>query len=485
MSIRRVAIVGAGPAGIAAAEYLAKSSPEVEIVIFEKGRSAPSRICPIDWGRACRGCQGSCNVTSGFGGCLQYGDAIKLSRFPAGRRLGALLGDYYCELESEALALFGVHGEEFSPQAEIPLWEGVRVRSYPVAEIGEARLALTLLEKYEFLSRRCDVRMSTRVLEILRISQGFVVISQGVGGKAVVQDCVDAVLIAVGRSGIADMTNWLDTAGIESKPAKLSVGVRFEMPAYLLSPLYKIHKDFKYTERRQGLKIKSFCFSAHPESGGMIKYCHYQDQFDKEVIFLDAHTNVDRASCSGPVGNFALLAQVEIDGSAREWINSSLVPLYSARYAGQPIWQPLAELVDGFAVRPDVRPSVASLQRGIIGEIIPLEMLREILGSYESLVRLAGEIGGYDTGLFYESVAILAPAVEFAWDTIDVTSSFETSVDNFFVLGDCAGLAQGVLQSAISGLAASKELVGRGILGSATERIPRSLTGNLSPVVIR
>ncbi|MDQ3816254.1 MAG: FAD-dependent oxidoreductase [Acidobacteriota bacterium] len=455
---KKVAIIGTGPAGLAAAEALSKRAPHISVVLFDKGRPASARTCPVDMNRGCGGCRGTCNVISGFGGCLQYGDAMKLSRFPAGRRLKALLQDSYDSLEYEAMEFFEALDEEFIGTPTEQLGD-IRIRTYPVAEVGEARLATLLLSKYTYLKEKYDVRLRTRVTNIERHGDEFLVESQRQGiAKG---DWFDAVLVAAGRSGITDVVKWITANNIESTPGTFSLGIRFELPSYLLSPLYAAHKDFKFTDRRFKSKIKSFCFSAHPETGGMLKYCHYQDQFNSAVIFLDAHTNID-----GPVhdqeclGNFALLMQVDTNGSARDWINSSFVPTYSQVYAGRPIWQPLTEILGG-TTRNSVQPSVRDIQRGEITKVIPENILVPLLSSYSSLSLTAAEHGGYDVSQYRDLAIAMAPAVEFVWDTVNVSSSFETNINNFFVLGDSAGLAQGILQAAISGFAASRELISR------------------------
>src|ERR1051326_4015499 len=86
-----VLVIGAGPGGIAAADLLSGSGARVLLV--DAGRPYQRRACPVDMGRSCHGCRNVCNVISGFGGSIHFGDGVKLSRFPSGRRLAELLGE--------------------------------------------------------------------------------------------------------------------------------------------------------------------------------------------------------------------------------------------------------------------------------------------------------------------------------------------------------------------------------------------------------
>jgi uncharacterized protein len=479
----RVAIIGAGPAGIAAAETLSNYISQVDVVIFDKGRPILSRPCPVDLNSFCKQCNGICNVMSGFGGCLQYGDAIKLSRYPAGRRLKALLGDSYRLLELEAINFFSTLESEFT-QSKIDWLGNFQIRSYPVAEISEDRLSKLLINKYLFLSQKHDVRLKTRVINITGFDSGYQITSECNG--TLTNDNFDAVIVAVGRSGIVDAAQWFTCNNIKTKPGSLSIGVRFELPTSLLKPLYNIHKDFKYSDRQYGTKIKSFCFSAHPDTGGVIKYCNYQDQFQSPVIFLDAHTNVNKSVQSDSKeckGNFALLFQIQTECSARDWVNTSFVSKYSKLFDGKPIWQPIQELIDENSkskIDTSIQPSVKDIYRGNINSLLADEIVQPILSSYRSLCTEASRINGDSISKYYDKTIVMAPAVEFMWDTVDVSSSFETNARNFFVLGDCAGVAQGILQAAISGISAAQAILHRQLVAQISEDNFRSTAVLLS-----
>jgi uncharacterized protein len=467
MKKTQIAIIGTGPAGIAAADFLSNYTSLFDVVIFDKGRSIFTRPCPVDLNSACQGCNGICNVISGFGGCLQYGDAIKLSRYPSGRRLKSLLGDSYHLLELEAMKFFSTSTSEFT-QSNNDWLGNFQVRSYPVAELSEDRLANFLINKYKLLKQKHDVRLKTRVINIIPFNTGYQITS--VCNGIFKCDNFDAVIVAVGRSGITDASKWFISNNIKLTPGTLSIGLRFELPTYLLEPLYNIHKDFKFSSKQNGAKIKSFCFSAHPSTGGVIKYCNYQDQFQSPVILLDAHTNISKSRQNDGeerMGNFALLFQIQSNCSSHDWINTSFISKYSKLFDGRPIWQPILELInENNGSRVDVlnQPSVKDISRGSIESLLSGEVIQPILSSYHSLCKEASRISGNSIFEYYYKTIVMAPAVEFIWDTVEVSSSFETNARNFFVLGDCAGLAQGILQATISGISAAKEISHRQLL---------------------
>src|SRR6266498_2688826 len=137
-----VLVIGAGPAGLAAAAHLGGVA-RLSVLVVDAGRHFAKRPCPVDRQHRCRGCGGICNVISGFGGSIHYGDGVTLSRFRSGRRLSELLGDgASAELEGRALRLFTTsapatfRGVADSVNARVPF----TLKDYPVATLSSAQV---------------------------------------------------------------------------------------------------------------------------------------------------------------------------------------------------------------------------------------------------------------------------------------------------------------------------------------------------------
>ncbi|MFI5705182.1 hypothetical protein ACIA78_34730 [Streptomyces xanthochromogenes] len=145
-----VVIAGAGPAGLACAHALRTREPALSVLLVEAGRTYRKRPCPVDRGHGCTGCGGVCNVVSGFGGCLHYGDGAKLSLLPSGRRLvphlgaeraDALCAEAYAWLTAPLSARPALTGQGLSPRAVTAFAEhDLKIREYPVAVLGESAL---------------------------------------------------------------------------------------------------------------------------------------------------------------------------------------------------------------------------------------------------------------------------------------------------------------------------------------------------------
>ena len=388
---------------------------------------------------------------------MHYGDSIKLSRYPAGRKLATLLGAVrYEKLERQATAFFGVDEEDFTPNTSRPFGP-FDVRGYPVAEYGERALQDFILRTLESCRKRASLHLRTKVTGLeLQPNGTFRLATEWSGRKA--QDEADRVVIGTGRSGFADSVGMLRSLNIQLPDPTFSIGIRIEMPARLLSHLYDVHKDFKFSKAYGPHKVKSFCFSSTANRGGRLKYCHYQDQFRWPMIFLDGHSYVDsRPPRDEGLGNFALLVQQHA-GDAQSWINYEFGTRYTERFSGKPFYEHASAFLgmsESQNASPGLAPSVADLQYGAVSEVFSVATLDPLRSALrDTLSIIAGR-----TGATIETIAaqtnIIAPEFEFFWPTVGVSCAFETECRGLFVIGDAAGVAQGNLQAAISGIAAA------------------------------
>lgn len=460
-----VLVIGAGPAGMMAADRLAQAGARVLLV--DAGRSHVRRICPVDRLKSCNGCRGICNVISGFGGSIHYGDGVKLSRFPSGRRLAELLGSARAETFSDQ-ALERMCG------SDLPLFRGaltsitpLPVKDYPVASLSAQQVRTLIGRLHHRLSTnsRVGLRLGTQVTAIEPDDRhGFGVELQTSG----VTDTVTAsrVIAAVGRRGQRWWAGQVRSLGLSYSAPTPSVGLRFETPVGMLRRGALTHDDFKTTLVREGVKVKTFCFCAGP-GGGRIKFTDYGDH-----TLLDGHV-IPEADAS-PTGNFALLAQLcDEAGRPRNsaWIEQNLLAPYRALRTdrpGKPVlqWFPdwrdktlnCTSLAD-FAQRAGHAPSLTDYQIADLASILPPPVHAAMRTVFEELMpSLSGRpLNDHDAA----RIAVIGLELESLWDVLDLTPDMETSLPGLYAAGDCSGLAQGILQAAVAGLAAADHITTR------------------------
>ena len=457
----RIAVVGAGPGGLSCALRVSERATSAQVQVFELGRKQQARLCPVDLGYKCQGCKGVCNVISGVGGSIHYGDSVKISGYPSGRRLLQLIGESeYWKLQTTALSVFGLDENQLVAGSE-DFFHGRALRQYPIAELSELRTARVIDSAIASIKNSGNrIRFRCAVEEVATLVGGGFSLQLREGSSRLIEE-FDALVLATGRAGFSTTNGILDALGIGSKRPNISLGIRLEFPSYLLSPLYSAHTDFKFSEVHDGHKIKSFCFSNRANVGGRIKYCHYQNQFRHEVVFLDGHSNVsddDDDSTRLPTGNFALLAQLSEDLDYN-WLNNQFVERYHKLSNGKPVFQELGAFLGMTGLTAIARsPSVGDCEGEEIAQLIPLEVLYSLRSAASAIVDTIASASGVSSRSVVQRGLVLAPEVEFFWPSVDVSETFETSRSFLYVVGDAAGIAQGNLQAAISGVAAGNAL---------------------------
>jgi len=458
-----VAVLGAGPAGIAAALRLADEGLSVRMV--ESGRTFAHRPCPVDHGRRCYGCGGICNVISGFGGSVHYGDGVKLSKFPSGRRLQELLGPEAAQrLMVDALDLLGARDATFLGLAAD---NAGRYKDYPVASLSSVEVARVVERLHARVAAAKGVRLDLRTAarEIRPNGAGFAIELEPTPGAEAGVMHARRLVVAVGRRGQRWWRGQVRRLGLRHTLPVPSVGVRFECPLGFLAPATAIHPDLKITLVRAGVKVKTFCLCAG-SGGGRVKFTDYGDH-----TLLDGHVVEE---LGGTVGNIALLAQLRDEQGAprnQDWIERHLLQPYRGLRAdrpGKPVlqWYPDFRAgtvtcgdVAAFTRRSGVRPSAADVQVANLASVLGADVHTALCSAFEELLAsLQPSPRSHPAGL--ERVGVLGLELESLWDELALTSGMESSLPGLYACGDCAGLAQGILQAAVSGLAAAEDVIG-------------------------
>jgi len=473
-------VAGAGPGGIAAALAIREQSPDASIAMLEVGHGQSRRPCPVDAGRKCRGCGGICNVVSGFGGCMHYGDGVKLSLFPSGRRLGGLFGEDRAEhLSTKAFGYLNrylpepvqLRGHEIPARMETTFAQhGMDIRPYPVATIGEGSLTGIIDGLYQDLRGDVTIMLDTGLTNVRRNGDFYDLdIVRPGGERSVIQ--TRALVLATGRRGLVTTQQVLKQLGVSAEAPAPSVGVRFEMRSSLLEAVGLGHPDLKVSQRDRPRKTKSFCFCGG-SNGGRVKYTNYQTAFGLPVITLDGHETLDRLPPADRelAGNFGLMCQLPPDGQATDpEFQERLFGLYREIADGRPIAQRLRTFearTDEPMAWPDLarslpfEPSVNDLRTGPVHALLSDEQHAAISLGFRDLMGPILDVAGDDRGLdaLLDQIVVLGLEVEFLWNRVPLSEDSETNISNLFVVGDAAGYAQGIVQAMMMGLAAGQRI---------------------------
>lgn len=215
------------------------------------------------------------------------------------------------------------------------------------------------------------------------------------------------------------------------------------------------------------MKVKTFCFCAGP-GGGRIKFTDYGDH-----TLLDGHV-IPEAGASA-TGNFALLAQLrDQTGRPRDatWVDDHLLAPYRTLRSdrpGKPVlqWYPdfrtrqltCTDLAE-FTQRAGYAPSLRDYQMADLAGILPADVHAALCTVFEELM---GAFTGWSLADHQaRHVGVIGLELENLWDELALSDGMETSLPGLYAAGDCTGLAQGILQAAVAGLAAADRVLATG-----------------------
>ncbi len=477
-----VVIAGAGPAGLACARTISEQHPDLQVLLLEAGRPYKRRPCPVDKGFSCTGCAGICNVVSGFGGSMHYGDGAKLSLLPSGRRLidhfGADTAQDLCTTAytwlTEPLATAPeLLGQNLTDRAiEAFDANALAIREYPVAVLGESTLGRVIEGFHAHLAARVTIRHTAELTAAEPDGTGLLLTVRT--GRTHQHLSAGHLVLATGRRGVTSTTALLRSLGVATELPDISVGVRFEMAAPLLAPIGEEHPDLKITQLDAGArKVKTFCFCGG-SNGGRIKFTNYEGAFGEPVITLDGHETTERpkpADGRELAANFGLLCQAVGRGNALQ-ARDSFLATYRELTGARPFTQTLGAFLDR---RPDssgwpelaaalpFQPSVADLTCGRVDQLFTDDEHASLTAGLRRLLASILDHAGHPATVdaLANQVLVVGPELEFLWDKPAIDHTCRVPGLPVYVIGDSAGIAQGIVQAAMMGIAAGHDITRR------------------------
>lgn len=303
-------VISLGPGGLAAAIEVSGRSSAEKVLIVEKRRSTKLRLCPVDFARQCCNCGGTCNLLSGFVGCIHRGYGVKLSFLPSGRSVYDVLGPRADLLMSRARETveqsLGRSLEFIISPSDDSVDPDVRYKPYPVVVLSteDVRTILDSILSLATRSPKVGLQISSAVIGIEPGSPHTVTLRNSSGGECEKVRATN-VIVAVGRAGLLWWHSALRRHGTHHFQSIPSVGLRFELNHSWLGGAAARHPDYEVTMKSKGRKFESLCYCDGP-GDGRIRLNDYGDfcLLDDHVVSTGDVKLTDRTR-----GNVALLHQ--------------------------------------------------------------------------------------------------------------------------------------------------------------------------------
>lgn len=457
--MRKILIIGAGPAGIFTALELIKLGSSDEITIVEQGHSIENRTCPKYKTKECMHCKPYCNITSGFSGAGAFSDGkLSLSHdvggdFPTlvGEQVAQDFIDYTDKIYLEFGADTKVEGAQETPEIreirKAATIAGLKLVDCPIRHLGTERAHKLYYDIEQYL-----IKNGVKILFDKNCSD--IIIENGECKGAVVDGTniyADEIIVATGRKG----ADWLDEMcrvhGIGREAGVVDIGVRVEVRNEIMEKVNKALYESKLIGYPKPFRNKVRTFCQNP--GGFVA----QENYDNNLAVVNGHSYKELKSnntnlailCSSrftyPFDDPIAYAQKVGEMTNMLANDHILVQRLGDIKAGKRTWQ---EELSQTNLKPTLEDAVA----GDITAAIPYRTMVCILGFIEQMDKVVPGFASDETLLY-------APELKFYSNRVKMDKDLNTNVKHLHCLGDASGWTRGLMMSSAMGVYMARKLM--------------------------
>lgn len=443
-----VVIVGGGIGGLMCAYRLMEKSPQLSVLILERGRKLENRSCPILAGKVekCIKCN-PCAIMEGMAGAGAFSDG----KYNITTEYGGWLPDVmkaedvmkYIRQADEILVRYGADKEVYHPDNQLKalcLQHDLHMQQAEVKHLGTDANYGTMLKLIHSMDGHVDIETEAVVSDVDKESHDVIFTQRGkekhVKGKAVV--------FAVGRIGNRMFQKWCEDNHVACTNNQVDIGVRVELPYEIWEAFSKRIYEPKilYKSGHYGDTTRMFCFN---ERGYVVT------ENSDGVLTVNGHSYKDKAKQSNN-SNFALLSSTYFTEPFNEPVAYArdIAALANKISGGYVLVQRLGDLEKGqrtTAVRlskSSVKPTLDAVP-GDLSLCMPKRQLDNIVETLHALDKVAPGTANYDT-LLYGVECKYYSARPHAKDFM------LEGTDEIYALGDGAGFTRSLAQAAANGL---------------------------------
>jgi uncharacterized FAD-dependent dehydrogenase len=435
VNVPDLAIIGSGPAGLFAAYQLSRLSPGLSIQILANDPN-PRSSALAKPPRA----RDSPVTDKGLGGSGRFAD--KLYFDSAGGWLESQAPEYARALMAYSAEIFERFGglserKAFALDRNIPPMPGLDYKLYkklvPVTFIEYRKLILNIVRKLK--ENGVQIKYSPSVGRIARTSSGYNIQSE----KGSLFRSKN-VLIATGRSSASWFVQQAASLGLRVEPGRPYFGVRVEARTKSVVGLRSWGHDPK-------LKLKSFVRTSSDTKTHCVCFAGHVISCACDNMVLVDGTTFDRPSSNT---SFNVLTRIPQTLSVKRcrYIAQSILRTGD----GKPIVQTMGDFTRGI---PSTAKKIKSNHvEATLKEATPGELTRHLpIDAVTNIIHFLAQIMQTIPGTARGENLVYAPVFEwFSPKVLINKSSGKTGVPGLYVAGDVAGVSQGVVMAAASGL---------------------------------
>ena len=457
--MKKILIIGAGPAGIFTALELIKKGSKDEITIVEQGHLVENRTCPKTKTKECIHCKPYCNITSGFSGAGAFSDGKLSLNHEVGGDFPDLVGadfaqeliDYTDKIYLEFGADKHIEGidklEEIKEIRKSATIAGLKLVDCPIRHLGTEKAHQLYYDIEQFLKKNgvtiiADKNCSDILIED-EVCKGAVV-----NGEKIY---ADTVVVATGRKG----ADWLDDMcrvhGIGREPGVVDIGVRVEVRNEVMEKVNSALYESKLIGYPKPFcnKVRTFC----QNPGGFVA----QENYDNNLAVVNGHSFKELKSDNT---NLAILcshhftvpfddpiAYAQKIGELANMLgdNKILVQRLGDIRNGKRSWQKDLS-------KTNLKPTLSDAVAGDITAAIPYRTLTCILNFIDQVDKVVPGFASDETLLY-------APELKFYSNRVKMDKNLKTNVKNLYCLGDASGWTRGLMMASAMGVHCARQII--------------------------
>lgn len=452
-----VTILGAGPAGLFAAEKISSERPNTKILVVDKGREITERKCPARLsGKACMQCK-ICNISSGIGGAGGLSDG----KLNLDSRVGMDLKELQIDKKEanqkiryidEAFVRYGADGNLSAPDSDKArkLVERAKSKDAKLLRIKQRHMGSDKTPRIignfkEDLIRRGVEFLVRQEVESIEANGEFTVVT---GANKISSKYL---LVAPGRGGAYWFRDQARKLGLEYQFGEIDVGIRVEIDAEsykevtdeFYDPKIIIERTRKYNDR-----VRTFCTNPYGE---------VTSEMMDNIILVNGHADKEQKTKNT---NFAILHTIKLDdpqGDTTEY-GRNIAKFANFISGGKPLIQRYSDLRnyrrsrEKYISENPVQPTLLGCNTGDLAMALPARTMEALIETLFLLEKIF-------PGTINDSTLLYAPEIKFYDTKYKTTKNLETAIANLYVAGDGVGKSRGIVGAALGGL-----LVAEGIL---------------------
>ncbi len=462
-----VIIVGAGPAGYFCAYELIKKSPDLKILLLEKGQDIYHRNCPVLAHKLEKcpvnknnysGCYPSCAMTNGFGGAGAYSDG----KFNITTEFGGWLSDVIDEdtlldlikyvdqinLEHGATeTITNPYTEKVRSIEKKAIAVGLKLLRANVRHLGTEENLKILKRIYEELNHKITM--------IFKSPMDDIIVENGVCKGVVCKETIyygKKVFLALGRDGSVTLEKIMTKHDVKMMNTQVDIGVRVETNDIVMEEINENLYEGKFIYNTSvGTTVRTFC--SNPSG-------HVVVENDSGTILANGHAYSSKDLGSTNT-NFALLVShrfKEPFNRPNEYAHavsklanqlscgSVIVQKYGDVLLGRRTTE--SRLKDGF-----VKPTLKEAVPGDLGLALPYNTMKSIIEMIEALDHIT-------PGIANEHTLLYGVEAKFYSSRPNINKYLEIeNIKGLYVGGDGAGLTRGLAQAGASGVYVARNII--------------------------